>query len=158
MYSIQACRPVNFSLLFTCTILFVSRICLVPSGRARPRLKLSNDFHSSARSSKVFLPLFLDVHDVITKMLSSTKRDGLPMSFHISHFGLLHKKNLPLFLDVHDVQQNRKMLPVTKRDGLSLSRVLSFHISHFGLLHDKKSFPTVNSAPSLVPLFLFKVM
>ena len=54
-------------LLFTCTILFVSRIYLVPSGRARPRLKLINHFHSSAGSSKVFLPLFLDVHDVITR-------------------------------------------------------------------------------------------
>ena len=64
---IQACKPVNLSLLFICTILFVSRIYLVSSGRARPRLKLTNDFHSSAGSSKVFLPLFLDVHDVIIK-------------------------------------------------------------------------------------------
>ena len=45
----------------------VSRIYLVPSGRAKPRLKLTNDFHSSAGSSKEFLPLFLDVHDVIIK-------------------------------------------------------------------------------------------
>ena len=60
----QACKPVNLSLLF---ILFVSCIYLVHSGRARPRLKLTNDFHSSAGSSNVFLPLFLDVHDVIIK-------------------------------------------------------------------------------------------